>query len=472
METVNLERGEDKIGVESALRNFKQDGTRYKYIIFSAHRPPTSQDGKQVGDIFHDLAASYTYVKTSEGWGNPVQGEPDEDVPVYHPQLKNRVLWEGDWKPTGNFTYRAYKKEKKEKARAYTQVPVPANGWVLPLIERWQSGRSAHMPMQLRLGLSILQALSQKEGATLIGPNQPEVSRCIEFYPVERTGPKPDFRQMLSDLVDNKNEEIFFDSITNRKMISADMVNFITHRDYFSYNEPISDDRALTSLLYASDIWPTAKDGIKACGYQYPFKDGEQTEVTQANSTWTLPGTVIHPRMDGYGDRSFIIHYSGIRIWLFWPATSKNLTKAPQVTECTPRSGALTTILIEQMEGLEVMVVGEEGQEVSFCLKANVIYACLSLTESSHIGFFVRHIPFLKEAEGILDWAVDWVRKLDKGAVLPDKIKGEAVKIQGAINAWEALARKGGGGREIDQFLGRCEEFKQKMDTFFDIHSV
>ncbi|TFK18360.1 hypothetical protein FA15DRAFT_660752 [Coprinopsis marcescibilis] len=350
-------------------------------------------------------------------------------------------------------------KRANEKKALDSVVPGMVNPWILPVVDHWHSGKASFIPSQLLAGLSILNAVSKKSGAIFIGPDQPIRGQCVTFHTIERGGRKPGVEELTRDVLASLKTS-FFDSLANMKTDAGDFPIFCGQRDFFTREEPFPDLSYPISIL---DVLAT-DEGVMRADYQFPYKDDGNTELTPVGSSWTLPGSITHPHMDGYGERAFIIHFSVIKIWLVWPATTANLSTMEAV-QCASPQTELTVNLIDRLEGLEVMVLGKG--EVAFTHKANMIHACLSLTESAHLGFYIRRIPFFAEASKVLAWVVQWVRMSSPGTAPRDEIRREAIRIQEAVQSWEALVRKKGGNRVAkSEVLRRSKVWREQLKTF------
>ncbi|TFK17570.1 hypothetical protein FA15DRAFT_661344 [Coprinopsis marcescibilis] len=312
------------------------------------------------------------------------------------------------------------------------------NGWVLDLLKRWDTQLSLGPKFQSATGVKILQVLLGKEGVVQIIPEVQEASQCLTFFEVEREGLKQSFRTLYLDLVETEQPLEFWDMLLNMKMSDSELwvVDFLMQRDMFLQRECVSD---MNFLLGCIDLYGT-KRGLLVCGYQLPFQEDDRTTTTRWSTTWTLPGSISHPHMDGYGDQAVIVHTFSVKLWLVWPPTLKNF-KAMTRHQFKVTSVEMTLHLIDQLEGIEVLVL-EGEKEVGFYHRPNMIHACLSFTESRHFGFYCHSVSQFEQSAVVLDMAVKWLKELDSRTTCHTEVEEEGDRMLGTIEKWKLVANK------------------------------
>ncbi|KAJ7823151.1 hypothetical protein B0H14DRAFT_2827102 [Mycena olivaceomarginata] len=121
-------------------------------------------------------------------------------------------------------------------------------------------------------------------------------------------------------------------------------------------------------------------------------------------SVRTLPGWFSDMHVDFAGLAQAIVHCDGEKLWLFWPATAKNLDwwgmQHPQ-----PWIGHPSRLLeaLDAMEGLEVMHVTDACAFIvpPFCIHAVIAFAgsshtCVSFAHAAHWPLARRGLEFCK----------------------------------------------------------------------------
>ena len=115
-------------------------------------------------------------------------------------------------------------------------------------------------------------------------------------------------------------------------------------------------------------------------GLYHAPKDGD------GQTTFTQPGCITAPHIDGYCLEQIMAHLEGEKIWVVWPPTEHNIRKA--------RDFSLTamadfeqrpSVWFENFEDPQVFLT-HTGD--SYFLGPSVIHACISLTVSAHFGIF------------------------------------------------------------------------------------
>jgi len=100
----------------------------------------------------------------------------------------------------------------------------------------------------------------------------------------------------------------------------------------------------------------------------------------------TPAGAITHPHIDYQGASQLMYHISGRKLWLTWPATTRNI-KILLDRELRHGNPMETAEAIEVLEGLELYLL-DETQE-AFYLPGGTIHAVISLTTCCHAGLYL-----------------------------------------------------------------------------------
>ncbi|KAJ7801798.1 hypothetical protein B0H14DRAFT_2894454 [Mycena olivaceomarginata] len=146
---------------------------------------------------------------------------------------------------------------------------------------------------------------------------------------------------------------------------------------------------------------PTRPKVTKSERTQYLERRGKEPWTA---SVRTPPGWVSDMHVDFAGLAQAIVHCDGEKVWLFWPATAKNLDwwgmQHPQ-----PWIGHPSRLLeaLDAMEGLEVMHVTDACAFIvpPFCIHAVIAFAgsshtCVSFAHAAHWPLARRGLEFCK----------------------------------------------------------------------------
>ena len=100
----------------------------------------------------------------------------------------------------------------------------------------------------------------------------------------------------------------------------------------------------------------------------------------------TPAGAITHPHIDYHGAVQLMYHIHGRKLWLLWPATTRNICI---LLEHELREGNLIELpeAIRVLEELDVLLL-EDTQE-AFYLPAGMIHAAMSFTTCSHAEVYV-----------------------------------------------------------------------------------
>jgi hypothetical protein len=243
------------------------------------------------------------------------------------------------------------------------------------------------------------------------------------------------------DLLEARNKVRFSDSTTNLEETGVSLADFWSTQSMLLEGKTLDHS---TRLLVTFDV-PASDSGLLACKYTpKPFSAGGGTIISRLTNSWTLPGAITHPHMDGIACAMYIIHWKGAKLWIMWPPTASNL-RAMEHSMTTSSHLDTTIRLFSQLEGMEVMVLTEEDYfEFAFCLLPNTIHCCLSFTECCHAGMPIRDIQFLSTVETVMDWAHDWLRErlIPEDAVGDDEKRQVVEKYKEAVRYWTLVKKQ------------------------------
>lgn len=106
----------------------------------------------------------------------------------------------------------------------------------------------------------------------------------------------------------------------------------------------------------------------------------------EGSTTFTQPGSITPPHVDGCGLEKIVAHLDGNKIWIVWPPTEHNLRaiRNPERTLGISRELRLGRWL-QELEEPEVFLT-RKGD--SFFLGPSVLHACVAVTKSAHFGIY------------------------------------------------------------------------------------
>lgn len=261
---------------------------------------------------------------------------------------------------------------------------------------------------QLLKGRHVFDALIQSSRPiNRIDPSFPRWRPVCEIFGrAKRDGCPPSDRLVMADLVASALDANMADSITNLQVFPGEVTttDFLALQVQFLRRIPLGPDQRLLSAL---DI-PATKDGLLQCKYgTTPFQEGVNARLSPATCTWTFPGAITYPHFDGVCGMYFV-HLMGTKMWIFCPATEKNLT-AMRITRTSNVDMAMALALLRELEGVEVLLLTDKDIGVAFYFPPNTIHCCLSFTESRHYGMPVRALRDMPLLGDLLRWERWWI---------------------------------------------------------------
>lgn len=218
----------------------------------------------------------------------------------------------------------------------------------------------------------------------------------------------------------------------------------------------VFDDRPIAVL----NIFLTEK-GLQKLGlkFEVPFRAPTKVLKDDSSTTFTPKGHVTYPHEDPFAAMNVFYHLSGRKLWITWPPTPFNLEKV--WTKRTDTNMLDIEFWVEELEGMEALLVEEEGS--SFSAPPFTIHACLSVTKSAHTGGYVlngdcldhmkNHAEVIK-ATGIR--GIDTVNQFRVQALVEDYENTQ-------FNAWKDLKK-----RLLPEEKAKVTEWRDIMTDFIN----
>ncbi|KAJ3503996.1 hypothetical protein NMY22_g18062 [Coprinellus aureogranulatus] len=313
-----------------------------------------------------------------------------------------------------------------------------ANAWLGEVRDLCFNGPASRAPGQLAKIDSVFRALMSKEVAIdrIRAVTGEMKSGCVLVGPATRDGPPPSVRGAVEDILSSPTLQ-FSDTTTNTVEADVSCRDFIAQQISLGMGETLPVGHR---LLVVFDV-PLTESGLGRCRWAYlPFKDDGLTSFCDATNCWTPAGSLTLPHIDDFACGQFMIHWKGKKLWLLWPGTAANL-RLMEFTHLTSGDLSTTLMLIDQLEGLQLLYLTEEEfGEYTFYLRIATIHCCISVTESCHAGRPVRSIisTFIPDLDIAYGSAMDWMEKRLLGSSGCDEArKREIVELMvGSINHW------------------------------------
>lgn len=135
-------------------------------------------------------------------------------------------------------------------------------------------------------------------------------------------------------------------------------------------------------------IWHESPQGLKRMQIQWPDSPGiDFLDSDSGSSTYTQPGCITLPHVDGYGEGQRLAHLYGTKIWIVWPPTRKNLSIVRKLTIGPPvEVERRIEFWFNKFEDPQIFLVRAKD---SFDLGPSAVHACISITMSAHFGRWI-----------------------------------------------------------------------------------
>jgi hypothetical protein len=336
----------------------------------------------------------------------------------------------------------------------------PEQEWIKHLLKKWDAPSISVIPKLHEVGKRIIEKLL--DASTALPPNPINDSLVILLGKPKRTSAVPTIRLVLTDILQAKDPNVTeFISRTSEVGIGAlDVIASMMNPS--TYCDMQSSERRLYGAL---DI-PVTTDGMGLCGYTVEgYKDGKVNYVPRKEwtTTFTPPGAITHTHMDFYGRYQYMIHLFGIKLWLLWPPTPKNLeilwSNHTQYTDPD-----LTERCIDEMEGLQLFYATEEQ---IFVVKPNVLHACVSVGICGHSATWFWRMETYQESLRMVEWGLNWLRaKVSSDAPRRDYEEGLKT-IEAELKVWREMVKRNREMKELRVETERLDGFlKEVVDLF------
>ena len=201
------------------------------------------------------------------------------------------------------------------------------------------------------------------------------------------------------------------------------------------------------ALLGALSIPFTAK-GLGMCNLSADPYDSDNEYICARDKKgqldWvgvlTPAGAITHPHINYHGAAQFMCHIYGRKIWLTWPATSRNIK---MLLDRELRDGNPLELpeAIGVLEGLDVLLL--EDMQEAFYLPAGIIHAAISFTTCSHAGVYIWALDEYPIAWELIDYHLAFSAEPIAG-LIPSMVDYldvfcRDIDVQ-ELQMWEALA--------------------------------
>ncbi|KAJ3889807.1 hypothetical protein GG344DRAFT_66791 [Lentinula edodes] len=249
-------------------------------------------------------------------------------------------------------------------------------------VHRYWSSQHCRHPVVEEVAIEILDLVKE---LPLVRPNE---SRIVKIAPSYELG---EFHEsyLFQDIIALAAADI---SVAN--LGKADKVSISHVLANFAGKDKLTKDDAYYSIV---ELEPKALSG--------GFRDLEFEWADHSSSgiifdprippviTFTQNGAFTLPHTDGMGSSMRIGHLSGAKLWILWPPTEKNLAiNFSQWFEPGVYKGGELGWFLQRLENPELVLF--DGN-ITVDLPPCTIHACLSLTQSSHVGqYFCRSDGF------------------------------------------------------------------------------
>ncbi|KAF5348130.1 hypothetical protein D9756_010724 [Leucocoprinus leucothites] len=276
------------------------------------------------------------------------------------------------------------------------EVDAPMNAWIAPLIEEWRSITAINGSNET-IGIESLTQILHYPHSLSPSPNLKSTLIKKPHQLVCGSHPPPrdviqDARLCESDLV------IMAMDMGQARMSNVDLDDAV---DFFARGK--ESDITICSLFQIKDVLVSTDNGLSFPDFMEPLEGYVIHQILPNHeSPWLhayVPGgSITWPHIDTFTDSQYTAHFTGRKLWLFWPPTPENLKAVCLASfqggghQMDPRKA------IRSLTGLETLLV-ENDSRLCWIMPPGTIHCVFTFSRiATHSGFNVNHFDWWKDA--------------------------------------------------------------------------
>ena len=362
---------------------------KLEYLVLTGEQEP--------GSSFLRVPAALW--KSSKGWfyfnsnsWSPVPTNTTHALPIHPVRPGLRLYYEDTWRRPFWLSQTGY-----DRQRGALIAANPQNSWLLTLLERWES-MGYRSCQASRMKDTLISLASRKE--TL--KTHPVIDNTLGMF--ENPEKNPTITQALASLRAATPEDY------NEYIVALDGNSDNLKRSDFLevFENPREARRPLQiPLLRSSKI---VKPGsLSDWKFQLPFHlrsptrtlslqtDSPVAGTPHQEATYVCPGFVMSTHIDKFLVPDIVIHVSGLKLWMIWPATLENMRKAKNhVLGDTSKifEGDINRA-VRDLDGLTLLLTKEPY--TTFILPPGFFHAVITFEPSVHLSGWYLDLAMFDE---------------------------------------------------------------------------
>ncbi|KAF5348135.1 hypothetical protein D9756_010729 [Leucocoprinus leucothites] len=283
-----------------------------------------------------------------------------------------------------------------DKESNLMEVDSPMNAWIAPLIEEWRSITSIN-GANVEIGIESLSQILHFPRP--LSPSPHPESTLIKKHHELVCGSCPLPREVIQDArLCESDLVIMAMDMGQARMSHVDLDDAV---DFFARGK--ESDITICSLFQIRDVLVSSENALSFPDFLKP-RDGCVVHHTlpKHDSPWLhayIPGgSITWPHIDTFTDSQYTAHFTGRKLWLFWPPTPENLKAVCLASfqgeghQIDPRKA------IESLTGLETLLV-ENDSRICWIMPPGTIHCVFTFSRiATHSGFNVNHFDLWKDA--------------------------------------------------------------------------
>jgi hypothetical protein len=151
--------------------------------------------------------------------------------------------------------------------------------------------------------------------------------------------------------------------------------------------------------------------GTLLCNPQIPivFKDNTIVQLDGERPAWDSsfcpPGSLTEIHVDYHGAAVLMVNIHCNKLWLLWPATSRNLKWWEKYHTRAFNGASITSDALTHLEGLQVI---HATNSKAFILPPYHLHAVFTFEASAHSGIALWGFPWWEESRKGIEWEINW----------------------------------------------------------------
>jgi hypothetical protein len=375
------------------------EDVKLEYLVLTGEQEPGSPFLRAPAALWKSAKGWFYF--NSKSW-SPVLKNTTHALPIHPIRPGLRLYYEDTWRRPFWLSQSGY-----DRQRGALNMPNHQNSWLLTLLECWES-----------MGYRSCQASSIKDTLIFLASRE----ETLKTYPVindtlgmfENPDTNPTKAQTLASLREATTED--YDN--NIVALDGNSEN-LQLSDFLEVFENPRDARRQLQIPILRSSKIIKPGSLSDWKFQLPFHLRSETrtlspeiapsvpDTPHQEATFVCPGFVMSTHIDKFLVPDIVIHVTGLKLWMIWPATLENMKKAKHhiLGDTSKVFDGDINRAIRELDGLTLLLVKEP--HTTFILPPGFLHAVITFEPSVHLSGWYLDLAMFDENIQIFDQYLD-----------------------------------------------------------------